>query len=136
MSNSCSPILRPTRLLCPGVFPGRNTGLACPFLLQGIFLTLWLDLCLLHCRWILNCWVAREDLRIPIFILLLIVFLGIEFESQYHFSSEHWKNCSVIPQYPVNLDSVSFLRSGKFILCSFTGYFLPLMFSFLFNQNT
>ena len=29
--------LLPTRLLCPGDFPGKNTGVGCCFLLQGIF---------------------------------------------------------------------------------------------------
>ena len=28
--------LQPTRLLCPWDFPGKNTGLGCHFLLQGI----------------------------------------------------------------------------------------------------
>ena len=32
--------LYPTRLLCPWDFPGKNTGVGCNFLLQGIFLTL------------------------------------------------------------------------------------------------
>ena len=31
--------LSPTRLLCPWDFPGRNTGVACHFLLQGILPT-------------------------------------------------------------------------------------------------
>ena len=31
--------LQPTRLLCPWDFPGRNTGVHCHFLLQGIFPT-------------------------------------------------------------------------------------------------
>ena len=31
--------MQPTRLLCPWNFPGRNTGVRCPFLLQGIFPT-------------------------------------------------------------------------------------------------
>ena len=31
--------LEPTRLLCPWDFPGKNTGVGCRFLLQGIFLT-------------------------------------------------------------------------------------------------
>ena len=31
--------LQPTRLLCPWAFPGKNTGVGCYFLLQGIFLT-------------------------------------------------------------------------------------------------
>ena len=31
--------LQPARLLCPWNFPGKNTGVCCHFLLQGIFLT-------------------------------------------------------------------------------------------------
>ena len=31
--------LKPTRLLCPWDFPGKNMGVGCHFLLQGIFLT-------------------------------------------------------------------------------------------------
>ena len=29
--------MQPTRLLCPQDFPGKNTGVGCHFLLQGIF---------------------------------------------------------------------------------------------------
>ena len=52
MSNSLWPHgLWPARLLCPWDFPGKNTGVFCNFLLQGIFLiqglNIWL-LCLLH----------------------------------------------------------------------------------------
>ena len=45
----CSPL----RLLCPGDFPGKNIGVGCHFLLQGIFLTQRLNLNLPHCRQIL-----------------------------------------------------------------------------------
>ena len=48
--------LQPSRFLCPWKSPGKNTGVGCDFLLQGIFLTQGLNpclLCLLHCRWIL-----------------------------------------------------------------------------------
>ena len=31
--------LQPSRLLCPWDFPGKNTGVGCRFLLQGIYLT-------------------------------------------------------------------------------------------------
>ena len=31
--------VKPLRLLCPWDFPGKNTGVSCDFLLQGIFLT-------------------------------------------------------------------------------------------------
>ena len=43
--------LYPARLLCPWDFPGKNTGVGCHSLLQGIFLTQGLNLhllCLLH----------------------------------------------------------------------------------------
>ena len=36
--------LYPTRLLCPWDSPGKNTGVGCHFLLQGIFLTQGLNL--------------------------------------------------------------------------------------------
>ena len=52
MSNSLWPIgLQPARLLCPCNFLGKNTGMGCHFLLQGVFLTQGANphlLCLLH----------------------------------------------------------------------------------------
>ena len=42
-----------SRLLCPWDFPGKNTGVDCPFLLEGIFPTQGSNphlLSLLHCR--------------------------------------------------------------------------------------
>ena len=40
MSDSLHPHgLLPARLLCPRDFPGKNTGVGCHFLLQGLFLT-------------------------------------------------------------------------------------------------
>ena len=39
--------LQPTRLLCPWDFPDKNTGVACHFLLQGIFPTQGSNLCFL-----------------------------------------------------------------------------------------
>ena len=41
------------RLLRPWEFPGKNTGVGCHFLLQGIFLTQGLNPHFLHCRRIL-----------------------------------------------------------------------------------
>ena len=43
----------PTSLLCPWDSPGKNTGVGCHFLLQGVFLTQDTDPDLLHCRQIL-----------------------------------------------------------------------------------
>ena len=49
VSNSLqSHELQPTRFFCPWDFPGKNTGVGCHFLLQGILPTQELNLCLLH----------------------------------------------------------------------------------------
>ena len=51
VSDSLRPCgLLPTRLLCPWDSPGKNTGIGCHFLLQGIFPTQGLNLGILHCR--------------------------------------------------------------------------------------
>ena len=51
MSDSLQPHgLWPASLLCPWDFPGKNPGVGCHFLLQGIFLTQESNLGLLHCR--------------------------------------------------------------------------------------
>ena len=47
--------LQPARLLCPWNSPGKNTGVSCHFLLQGIFPTQGLNSSVLHCRKILYC---------------------------------------------------------------------------------
>ena len=43
----------PQAPLSIGESPGKNTGVGCHALLQGIFLTQGLNTSLLHCRWIL-----------------------------------------------------------------------------------
>ena len=45
--------LQPSRLFCPWDFPGKDIGVGCHFLLQGIFPTQGLNLGLLHYRQIL-----------------------------------------------------------------------------------
>ena len=51
MSNSLQPMnCKPARLLRPWDFPGKDTGVGCHFLLQGIFPTQGLNLGLRHCR--------------------------------------------------------------------------------------
>ena len=71
LAQSCptlqSRALWPTRLLCPWDSPGKNTGVGCHALLQGIFLTQGLNLVLRHCRQIL-CHVSYEEN--PIYTLL------------------------------------------------------------------
>ena len=54
MPNSLPPLgLQPTRLLCPWDFPGKDTGVGCHFLPQGIFPTQGSNSGLLQCRQIL-----------------------------------------------------------------------------------
>ena len=49
----CDPMdCGPTSLLCPWDSLGKNTGVRCHFLLQGIFPTQGSNPHLLHCRWI------------------------------------------------------------------------------------
>ena len=48
MSDSRPHGLQPARLLCPWNFPGKNTGVGCHFLLQGIFPTQGSKPCLFH----------------------------------------------------------------------------------------
>ena len=59
---------QPHRLLCPWAFPGKNTGVGCHFLLQGIFLTQGSNpsnLCVLHCRQIIYL-LSRQGRRIHV----------------------------------------------------------------------
>ena len=54
-SESHSVMSEPSRLLCSWDFPGKNTGVGCHCLLQGIFLTQGSNPGSLHCRQILYC---------------------------------------------------------------------------------
>ena len=58
--------LSPTRLLCPWGFPGKNSGVGCHFLLQGIFHTQGSNLGLPHCRQMFSHWSHQE-------VILLVV---------------------------------------------------------------
>ena len=58
VAQSCLPLCDsmdccPTRLLCPGDFPGNNIGVGSHSHLQGFFLTEGSNPGFLHCRWIL-----------------------------------------------------------------------------------
>ena len=39
VAQSCPTLSEPARLLCPWNLPGKNTGVGCHYLLQGIFAT-------------------------------------------------------------------------------------------------
>ena len=49
----CLTLWDPARLLCSWHFPGKNIGMGCHFLLQGIFLTQGSNPDLLHHRQVL-----------------------------------------------------------------------------------
>ena len=68
---------RPTRLLCPWDFPGKNTGVDCHFLLQGIFPTQESNPGLLHCRQILA--IVVSQIGEPLIEAKLTGFLAWDF---------------------------------------------------------
>ena len=68
--------LEPARLLCLWDFSGKNTGVGCQALLQGIFPTQGSDphvLCLLHCGQISYHQATGEALLIPLHVIYLIL---------------------------------------------------------------
>ena len=86
--------LWPARLLCPWAFPGKNTGVGCQSLLQGIFPTQGLNPGLLNCRQTLpsTIWATRED--------CLGSYNGILYSSENNYSYLHqhgwmWKNLTL-----------------------------------------
>ena len=70
VSNSLWPYgLWPVRLLCPWNSSGKNTGMGCHVLLQGIFPAQGLNLGLPHCRWILYHQSHQESPYLQYFVL-------------------------------------------------------------------
>ena len=69
--------VEPTRLRHPWDFPGKNTGVGCHFLLQGIFTTQGSNPGLLHCRE--TVWATREaDLLVTRYHQFLCFYYGSE----------------------------------------------------------
>ena len=71
------------RFPCPWNSLGKNTGMGCHFLLQGIFLTQGLNLDLLHCRQIfyhVNLQGSRmRKCKRRVFSLFFIIYIKLEF---------------------------------------------------------
>ena len=91
-SLSCVQLLWPhglyiAMLLCPWNLPGKNTGVGCHFLRQGIFMTWRLNLHLLH----LLCWQADSlllcHLGSPIYKFYIYIFFSIHIIIKY---TRHW----------------------------------------------
>ena len=72
VAQSCLTLCDPVD--CPWNSPGKNIGVSCILLLQGIFLTQGLNLDLLHCRQILYC----EPPRKPLLFLILNFKMGLK----------------------------------------------------------
>ena len=96
MSDSLWPHgLQPTRLLCPCNSPGKNTGVDCQSLLQGIFPTQGLKPGLLHCRKILYCLSyhgSRREVR-PRNVV-------VRQECDWWMPSRGWLDCKPFQLYP------------------------------------
>ena len=80
--------MEPIRLLCPWGFPGKNIGVGCYFLLQGIFLTQGSSLCILHCRGILYHWANEEA---PVRVILGQIFLSLKMDQGMQEPSKSWE---------------------------------------------
>ena len=83
MSDSVQPCeLQPARLLCPQNFPGKNTGVGCHFLLQGIFLTQGLNLPLLGLlHWQVDFFLLLCHLGSPVKYMQFTVILNFLFDT-------------------------------------------------------
>ena len=77
MSDSATSwIILPARLLCPWDSPGKNTGVGCHALLQGILLTQGSNPGVLHCRQILY-HLSHQGTHLFIICLCLSVCLSV-----------------------------------------------------------
>ena len=94
------------QLLCPWDYPGKNTGVVCHFLLQGIFLTQGSNLHLLHWQVILYHWATWEAQNVFIFSFIDFLFkLNIIPRSEMYHSWVNYDHfCSLFfGQYFTNL---------------------------------
>ena len=100
------------KLLCPWDFPGKNKGVSCHFLLQGILLTQESNPCLLHLlhwwtdsltmvppgkpylkyMWFINSWNKEVHIYLPLFEVGLLPFLYI----YVHWLVIHWIESCII----------------------------------------
>ena len=103
--------LQPIRLFCPWDLPGKDTGVGCHLLLQGIFPTQGSNLHLLHCGQIIYRWATREAL------------LSLRFQLKYHFLRQAYSMTILTKYLPLLLSSqCNHLFSFKAIItiCKYT----------------
>ena len=105
--STCNSMLKLSRLLCPWDFPGKNTGVGCHFLLQGIFLTQGSNSCLLH--WQVDS-LPLSHLGSPIDTILAVKGGG-ELSRHRDLATVRTKNMVMGPQGGHTLYSVQFSHS-------------------------
>ena len=112
-SNSLRTIgLQPARLLCPWDSPGKNTGVCCHSLLQGIFLTQGLNPGLQHCRQILYHLSHQRSISATPVSLITIHCL------QHHFPLKHPRGWMWVPYILLSTScSSSFTSLSSFPVC-------------------
>ena len=106
MSHSLRPHgLQSTSFLCPWSSPGRSTGVGCHFLLQGIFPTQGLNLCLLclwHCRWLLYHQSYQESLKALRENPIACSLQEIQLKTQFHAVASHYPHPLHYSVHPEN----------------------------------
>ena len=102
MSDSFRPCgLQPTRLLRPWDSPGKDTGVGCHFLLQGIFLTQGSNPCLPHCRQTLYRLSRQGSPKYLLMTLLMLLAILFEFSLFYQVTVSCITRCMTEPQIKV-----------------------------------
>ena len=90
--------LEPARLLCPWDSPGKNPGVDCHVLLQGIFPTQWSNPCLL-------CLLSRQANSLPLSHLRSLIISGMILTSRIITIAIYWlpSKCLALHKYLVFL---------------------------------
>ena len=78
-----TPQMQPTSILCLWNSPGKNIGMGCHFLLQGIFLTQGLNPGFVHCRQITYHLSHRDVPRKNILLCIKLISYIIHYNVQY-----------------------------------------------------
>ena len=112
--------------------PGKNTGVGCHFLLQGVFPTHESNLCLLLGRWVLYHWATREapprDVRIKFEIF--ICNQSVQFLSCVHLFATPWTAAhqaslsNINPQSSLKLMSIELVMSCTHLILYYSLLFL------------
>ena len=112
----CPHGLKFTRLLCPWNFPGKNTGVDCHFLLQGIFLVQGWSLCLsclLH--WQVCLFLVEPPGSPCMYVWLLNWLAGLFF---FLATSATWETLLYLEDFVKFLSSIRCLVGGGVSICS------------------